>query len=82
MGRGSALLSARLTGKLSLGKDAIPSEIGGLHHAAQSFSKIWRKPMPIVQFVLGHNEFAIGIEHDEVCIVARRNPALARVTAC
>ena len=36
--------------------------------------------MPVVQSIFCHNEFAVGIEHDEVCITPRGNPALARVT--
>ena len=73
--------SARPTGKLSIRKDRTPSQISGFYHAAQRFSQIRRDWMPIVQSVLGDSEFALGIEHDEVCIVSSRNSPLARAAA-
>ena len=35
--------------------------------------------MPVMQSVFGHNEFAVGIEHDEIRIVPSGKSALARV---
>src|SRR3977135_4105480 len=72
--------SARLTGTFSFSKDGTPSQIGSLHHASQRFSQVRRDRMPVVQSIFCHNEFAVGIEHHEVCITPRGNPALARVT--
>jgi len=35
--------------------------------------------MPIVQAVFCHDEFALGIEHDEIGIVSSGNSTLARI---
>src|SRR3981081_4648612 len=71
--------STRLTGKFSFSKDGTPSQIGSLHHAAQRFAQVRRDRMPVVQSIFCHNEFAVGLEHDEVCITPRGDPTLARV---
>src|SRR5579864_1995731 len=73
----SAFPSARLTGKLSIYKDRIPAQISGLHHAAKCFSQIRRDRMPVVQPVFCHNEFAVGVEHNEIRVVSSGNSTLA-----
>src|SRR3984885_8471254 len=68
---------ARLAGKLTIGKNRIPSQIGCLHHAAQGFSQVRGNQMPVVQSLLRHNKFAIRVKHNEIRIASCGNSALA-----
>src|ERR1700722_7454843 len=69
----------QFTGKRSLSEDTIPTQIGSLYNAAQRFSQIGRDEMPVIQFVFRYNKFAVGIKYNKIRIVARRDPAFARL---
>jgi len=67
------------TGKFSFSEDSVPAQISGFRHPVQRFSQIGREGMAIVQFIFGHNEFSIRVEHNEIRIVAGGQATLARV---
>src|ERR1700675_1841949 len=68
--------------KVALNKHWTASQVGGFHHAAQSFAQVWRNRMPVVQSFLAHHKFALGIEHYEIRVVTGGNSAFARAATC
>ena len=78
-----AMLDAdRLARELAAARNKIAAKIGGFHFAAQPFAEVRRNGMTVVQAFFGDDEFGLGIENDEVGVVACGEAAFVRVAAC
>src|SRR3954462_3240440 len=79
-GRRSQLASSRVSRECAIDKHRLSAQISGLHNPAQSFAKIRRHPIPIVQPLGSHFKVCFGVENNQVCVIARGNSALTRMT--
>src|ERR1700732_4592267 len=64
--------------KFAISKHQFPAKVRSLHDSAQFFTYIGRNGVPVIEPVLGHDEFRICVEYDQVRVVAGRDPSLAR----
>src|SRR5215472_9355714 len=66
----SELNSPRITDKSTIAKNRLSTEISSVYDSSQLLAEVRRDWVAMVQAILRHCEFGVGIDDDKVCVVA------------